>query len=109
MIRYHDEAWSELIFTHFQYKIERRDAQWVDVMLQVQVAESTPLPDDVVGFSILAICTHRGDPIQFVTLEDDCDSEYQLTESEQEQLQTYIRSATIQAAIITAVGDENRR
>jgi hypothetical protein len=99
MIRYADESWSELRFTSYETSAERRDEQWVDVMLLPAVDADTPLPEDVIDFSILAVCTHRGDPMQFVTLEEGCDSEYQLTENEKEQLEAWIRSESTQRLI----------
>ncbi|MFC5531942.1 hypothetical protein [Cohnella yongneupensis] len=99
MIKYGDETWTDLIFEKFDYTAERRDAQWVDVELRVETAELTPLPTDVIDYSILAICTHRGDPIQLVVMEEGCDSEYQLTAGEKEQIEAFIRQAGVQANI----------
>ncbi|BBI33691.1 hypothetical protein [Cohnella abietis] len=101
MIRYGDEAWAELKFTKFAYKIEKRDNQWVDVYLTVETAEATPLPLDIIDFKIMVICTHEGHPIQLVTLDEDCDCEYQLTEWEKDQINAFIRSAEINEAIKT--------
>lgn len=103
MIRYGDEQWTELRFEKFNYTAERRDAQWVDVGLKVETSEQTPLPTDVIDFSILVVCTHSGHPIQLVAMEEGCDSEYQLTESEKEQIEAIVRSPDVQAAIREAV------
>ncbi len=102
MIRYGDEEWKELRFKSFQYETERRDEQWVDVILKVETEEDTPLPLDLIDFSIMAICTHAGHPIQLVTLDEDCDCEYQLTEWEKEQINAFIRSEEVNKAIIAA-------
>lgn len=102
MIRYGDESWTELKFTNFVYHVERRDSQWVDVTLRVETSEQTPLPPDLIEFSILAICTHTGHPIQLVTLDEGCDSEYQLTEGEKEQIIAFVRSEEVQKAIFQA-------
>lgn len=91
MIRYADEKWDELVFEKIAAEVERRDDQWIDVTLRVETAASTPLPDDVIDLSILIVCTHDGHPLQAVVLEEGCDSEYQLTESEKEQLFAYVR------------------
>lgn len=99
MIKYGDESWTELQFVKFDYKAERRDAQWVDVELKVVTADHTPLPADVIDFSIVAICTHVGHPIQLVAMEEGCDSEYQLTESEKEQIEAFVRGPEVNAAI----------
>jgi acyl-CoA synthetase (NDP forming) len=106
MIRYSDEAWAELQFTSFQYLVEKRDNQWVDVVLQVETAEETPLPLDVMEFSIVAICTHQGHPIQLVTMEEGCDSEYQLTAAEKEQINAFIRTEDVKQAILHAAAVE---
>ncbi|WP_027084757.1 hypothetical protein [Cohnella panacarvi] len=103
MIRYGDERWTELRFAKFEYTAERRDTQWVDVELKVETSEQTPLPTDVIDFSILAVCTHNGHPIQLVAMEEGCDSEYQLTDSEKEQIEAFVRSPDVQAAIRGAV------
>jgi hypothetical protein len=100
MIRYGDEQWAELKFTNFQYKAEKRDEQWVDVMIKVKTSDATPLPLDLIDFAIMAICTHEGHPIQLVTLDEDCDSEYQLTEWEKDQINEFIRSDEVRKAIV---------
>ncbi|WP_373230980.1 hypothetical protein [Cohnella sp.] len=102
MIRYSDELWAELKFTNIRYEVERRDQQWIDVVLRVETAEETPLPMDIIDFSIVAICTHQGHPIQLVTLEEGCDSEYQLTAEEKEQINGFIRSEEVLKAILLA-------
>lgn len=102
MIRYSDEARAELKFKSFQYEVERRDEQWIEVIMQVELAEETPQPMDVVDFSIVAICTHQGHPIQLVTMEEGCDSEYQLTYDEKEQINAFVRSEDVQKAILLA-------
>ncbi|RED60267.1 hypothetical protein [Cohnella lupini] len=102
MIRYGDELWTELKFKGFSYEAVRRDDQWVDVTLKAETEEDTPLPLDLIDFSIMAICTHNGHPIQLVTLDEDCDCEYQLTEWEIDQINAFIRTDKVQAAIISA-------
>ncbi|WP_239614432.1 hypothetical protein [Cohnella mopanensis] len=100
MIRYGDEQWNELKFKSFQYEAERRDSQWVDVMLDVETMEDTPLPADLIDFSIMAICTHQGHPIQLVTLDEGLDCEYQLTEGEIEQINAFVRTDEVRSAIL---------
>lgn len=102
MIRYSNEQWDELKFKSFQYEVEKRDHQWVDVILAVETEEGTPLPLELNDFKIMAICTHQGHPLQLVTLDEDCDSEYQLTEWEKDQINEFIRSEPVQQAIINA-------
>lgn len=103
VIRYGDEAWTELKFASYRFKAERRDEQWVDVTVRVETADGTPLPDDLIDLSILAICTPRGQLIQLVVQDEGCDSEYQLTEGEKEQLETAVGSEAGQAAIAAAL------
>lgn len=100
MIRYGDEQWNELKFTGFRYEAEKRDGQWVDVWLRPETSEETPVPLDLIEFSILAVCTHEGHPIQFVTLDEGIDCEYQLTEWEQEQLRAFIRTDVVRNDIL---------
>jgi hypothetical protein len=102
LIRYGDELWTELKFTNFRYEAERRDKQWVDVVLKVGTSDATPLPLDLIDFTIMAICTHEGHPIQLVTLDEGCDCEYQLTEWEKDQINDFIRSDEVKRAIVHA-------
>jgi hypothetical protein len=102
LIRYGDELWTELKFTNFRYEAERRDKQWVDVVLKVETSDATPLPLDLIDFTIMAICTHEGHPIQLVTLDEGCDCEYQLTEWEKDQINDFIRSDVVKRAIVHA-------
>ncbi|WP_123040619.1 hypothetical protein [Cohnella candidum] len=99
MIKYGAESWNDLIFTAFYPRVEKRDNQWVDVEVQVDTASSTPLPDDLIDFSILIVCTHRGFPMQIVPQDEGCDCEYQLTASEKQQIEDYIASSPLQARI----------
>ncbi|MFB9275082.1 hypothetical protein [Cohnella cellulosilytica] len=102
MIRYGDEMWSELRFTGFQYRAERRDGQWVDVALRPETEEGTPLPEELDDLEIIAVCTHDGHPIQLVTQDGGVDCEYQLSEWEQEQVNAFIRTETVRLAIVEA-------
>ncbi|MFC4597919.1 hypothetical protein [Cohnella hongkongensis] len=102
MIRYGDELWTELRFTGFQYQAERRDGQWVDVVLRPETAGETPLPKELADFAIIAVCTHDGHPIQLITQDGGCDCEYQLTEAEQEQINAFIRTDEVRRAIVEA-------
>jgi len=106
MIRYGDERWDELRFVGFEYEAERRNEQWVDVRLKAKTSEETPLPDDLIDFGLLAVCTPAGHPIQLVALDEELDCEYQLTENEQEQINAFIRTDVVQAAIRAAKAAE---
>ncbi|WP_147423819.1 hypothetical protein [Cohnella endophytica] len=105
MIRYGDEQWNELKFTGFRYEAEKRDAQWIDLLMQPELADNTPVPPDLIEFSIMAVCTHEGHPIQFVTLDEGIDCEYQLTEWEQDQLRAFIRTEEVSKAILAAAAE----
>jgi hypothetical protein len=95
MIRYGDETWRELTFTAFYPKVEKRDSQWIDVELRVETAASTPLPDDLIDFTVLVVCTHSGYPMQIVPLDEGCDCEYQLTQGEKDQIEAYLQSGSM--------------
>ncbi|MFC4306478.1 hypothetical protein [Cohnella boryungensis] len=102
MIRYGDEQWAELEFKSFRYEAQRRDGQWIDVALVPVMADRTPLPADLVDFSIVAVCTHQGHPIQLITQDEGVDCEYQLTEFEKEQINAFVRSEEVRLAVRTA-------
>ncbi|MFC5700065.1 hypothetical protein ACFPVX_02115 [Cohnella faecalis] len=106
MIRYADEKWDELRFVNFRPEVDKRDGQWIDVALEVETDSNTPLPEDIIEFSIVIVCTHKGHPIQAVTLEQGCDSEYQLTAAEKEQIFAYIATEEMQRAIVAAAGED---
>lgn len=101
MIRYGDDNWTEIRFAAFHPRVEKRDHQWIDVELRVEPAADTPLPDDLIDFSILVVCTHRGFPMQIAPQDEGCDCEYQMTESEIRQIEAYIASEPVQRLIRT--------
>jgi hypothetical protein len=105
MIRYGDETWNDLTFAAFYPRVEKRDSQWIDVELRVDPAVSTPLPEDLIDFSVLVICTHLGYPVQLVPQDEGCDCEYQLTASEKLQIEDYIASEQIQSMILAAAAE----
>ncbi|MBB6669205.1 hypothetical protein [Cohnella nanjingensis] len=99
MIRYGDEFAKELTFVGIDARIERRDGQWVDVVLRFATAEETPIPSDLIDLTGLIVCTHEGHPIQMIPLDEGCDCEYQFTVGEKEQIEAYIRSEAVQTAL----------
>lgn len=99
MIKYGLERVTELKFEAYKVNMERRDNQWVDITLHFEVAADTPIPDDLIDFSGLVICTLGGNIAQIVPQDEDCDCEYQFTTFEKEQIRTYIESADIQRLI----------
>nr|WP_255654427.1 hypothetical protein [Cohnella sp. REN36] len=90
-------------FVGFSPSIERRDGQWVDVELRFETEASTPIPTDLIDLTGLIVCTHEGHPIQMIPLDEGCDCEYQFTVGEKEQIEAYVRSEPVLAAIRRAV------
>jgi hypothetical protein len=70
-------------------EIERR-GQWVDVFLSMQLAESESLPNGLESPSILVICTVNGEIVQIVLQDEGCDSEFQFTYTEKEQVERFV-------------------
>lgn len=99
MIKYGLDTVTELQFLDFEPRIEQRDTQWVDIVLRPVLAESTPVPDDMIDFSIWVICTLDGTIVQMVPQDEDCDCEYNFTIGEKEQIQAYVEQEKIQKAI----------
>ncbi|MCU6708173.1 hypothetical protein M6D81_05560 [Paenibacillus sp. J5C_2022] len=99
MIKYGLDRITELKFRSFMPHVERRDEQWIDIVLQPELAEATPVPDDVIDFTILVICTHDGTIVQMVPQDEDCDCEYGFTVGEKEQIAAYVASDVMQREI----------
>ncbi|WP_054024678.1 hypothetical protein [Bacillus sp. FJAT-28004] len=99
MIKYESEKMTELIFRSFQPTIERRNEQWIDIILHVEHASETEMPDDMIDFTILVICTIDGRIAQMVPHDEGCDCEYQFTVSEKEQITAFIMQSYIQEEI----------
>ncbi|MFS0722303.1 hypothetical protein [Paenibacillus sp. 1P07SE] len=105
MIRYGLDRVTELKFAAFQPKVERRDRQWVDIVLRVELQEGTDeLPADLIDLTALVICTHHGQIAQIVPQDEECDCEYQFTAEEKAQIASYIESPDMQARIRQAAG-----
>ena len=100
MIKYGCDRITELKFVSYKPLIElREDGQWVDIVLHPALHELTPVPDDLILFSILVICTTSGTIAQIIPQDEDCDCEYQFTFSEKEQIASFVMSEEMQAAI----------
>ncbi|WP_201003299.1 hypothetical protein [Paenibacillus glycanilyticus] len=99
MIKYGLDKVTELRFKSMTAAIERRDNQWVDIVLRFDVTEETPVPDDLIDFSGLVICTLGGAIAQMVPQDEDIDCEYQFTAFEKEQIKAFIESEEIQRRI----------
>lgn len=76
-------------FTLRCVEIERR-AQWVDIFLSLQLASGEKLPPGLESPSLLVICTPQGDIVQIVLQDEGCDSEFQFTYTEKEQIERFI-------------------
>ncbi|MFD0587073.1 hypothetical protein ACFQZE_03570 [Paenibacillus sp. GCM10027627] len=99
MIKYGLDRVMELKFVEFRPVIEKRDEQWIDIVLHPVLDKATPIPDDLIQFSALVICTLDGTVVQMVPQDEDCDCEYQFTFSEKEQIKSFVESEEIQQAI----------
>ncbi|MDQ6418064.1 hypothetical protein RB620_01310 [Paenibacillus sp. LHD-117] len=99
MIKYGLDRVTELKFLSFMPTIERRDSQWIDIVLRPELAEATPVPDDMIDFTILVICTLDGTVVQMVPQDEDTDCEYGFTVGEKEQIAAYVARSEIQAEI----------
>lgn len=99
MIKYGLDRIDELSFNSFNQTIEKRDHQWVDIVLRPELDANTPLPHDIIQFSILVICALDGTIVQMVPQDEDCDCEYQFTFNEKEQIQRYVMREDMQEEI----------
>lgn len=99
MIKYGLDRVTELQFQSINAEVERRDHQWIDITLRFEVSEETPIPEDLIDFSGLVICTLGGAIAQIVPQDEDVDCEYQFTTFEKEQIRAFIESEEIQQRI----------
>lgn len=99
MIKYGSDRITELRFISFEPHMERRDDQWVDIVLRPTLDEHTPVPSDLIQFTVYVICTLDGTIVQMIPQDEDCDCEYQLTFSEKEQVRAFIEQPSIQETI----------
>ncbi|MBW7477576.1 hypothetical protein K0T92_22920 [Paenibacillus oenotherae] len=99
MIQYGSDTITELVFTAFHPHIEPRDGQWVDIELDVELSDATPIPAGITLLTVLVICTINGMIAQIVPLDEGCDCEFQFTASEKEQIAAYMERPEIQLAI----------
>ncbi|ALS27987.1 hypothetical protein IJ21_25910 [Paenibacillus sp. 32O-W] len=108
MIRYGQDTAEELRFTAFYPRIERRNEHWVDIELRFELSPQTPAPADAADLTALVICTPDGEIFQIVPQEEGCDSEFQFTVAEKEQIAAFIARPDIQAAIAEQVAAAQR-
>jgi hypothetical protein len=76
-------------FTLHCTEIERR-GQWLDILLSLQLAEGETLPLGLESPGVLVICSPHGDIIQIVLQDEGCDSEFQFTYTEKEQIEHFV-------------------
>ncbi|WP_424768902.1 hypothetical protein [Paenibacillus sp. sgz302251] len=99
MIKYGLDRITELKFQSFQPVIERRDDQWVDIVLRFELSPAAEAPSDLIDFTALVICTLDGAIAQMIPQDEGCDCEYQFTVGEKEQITAIIMQPDIQAEI----------
>ncbi|MDQ0057995.1 hypothetical protein [Paenibacillus harenae] len=99
MIKYGLDRVTELRFRAIKPSIERRDHQWMDITLRFELEADTPVPDDLIDFTALVICTHSGAIAQIVPQDEGCDCEYQFTVGEKEQITNFVMLPHIQEQI----------
>lgn len=100
MIQYDSDDIRELRITKFHPVIERRDDQWIDIELRLDVEEDSQIHETITELTALVICTHGGAIAQIVPQDAGCDCDFQFTASEKEQIRDYIQSPEIQSKIV---------
>ena len=90
MIKYGSMEMTELKFNNISSLVEKR-GQWIDIYLKFDLAEETPATGDFTELGALIICNSLGEIIQYVALDEGCDSEYEFTGAEKEQIERYVR------------------
>lgn len=90
MIKYGATDYADVKFCRFYPHVEIRDEQWIDIVLKFDLEEGTTIPEDWPDPSILVVCNHRGGIAHIVPQEEGCDSEYQFSEMEKEQIRRYV-------------------
>lgn len=100
MIKYGLDRVTELEFAAFYPKLERRDGQWIDIVLRFDLQPaSDERPADLIDLTALVICTHAGQIAQMIPQDEDCDCEYQFTAEEKAQITSYIEGVELQSLI----------
>lgn len=89
MIKFNADLMFEAELRPYRPIVERREP-YIDIYLKLE-KNGAGWPDDLTEPGALIICRGDGEPIQFVVLDEGCDSEYRFTEWEKEQLAEYVR------------------
>jgi len=91
MIKYDGSHYKELKFASIRADADLRDGQWIDVYFDFVASVPQDLPVELRQPSGWLICSSEGEVVQFVVLDEGCDSEYLFTEDEKNQVLEYIR------------------
>ncbi|TNJ67089.1 hypothetical protein FE784_05940 [Paenibacillus hemerocallicola] len=89
MIKFNAELMFEADLRPYRPVVERREP-YIDIYLKLN-KDGTGWPEDLTEPGALIICRSDGEPIQYVVLDEGCDSEYRFTEREKEQLKQYVQ------------------
>ncbi|MVP02386.1 hypothetical protein [Paenibacillus lutrae] len=90
MNKYGAEHLQDHRFTLELGEIERRGL-WIDVRLNLQAEPGQVLPEDLSDPSVYVICNLEGTIVQYILLDEGCDSEFMFTPAEKEQIAAFIR------------------
>ncbi|MFB9330420.1 hypothetical protein ACFFSY_31145 [Paenibacillus aurantiacus] len=100
MIQYDSDDIREMRMTGLYPTIERRDEQWIDIELRIDVEDESQVHQSITELTALVICTHSGVIAQIVPQDAGCDCDFQFTAGEKEQIRNYVLSSEIQAKIL---------
>lgn len=89
MITFNSEKYFESELHIFQPVVERREP-YIDIYLRLKLIVREDEHHDLSDPGALIICNADGKPIQFVVLEEGCDSEYRFTDLEKDQLWRFV-------------------
>lgn len=89
MIPYGASVWQEIRFTGFTPTVEERPP-WIDIYLKLEWEEGTILPEGLSDPSGLVICNSDRMIVQIIVLDEGCDSEFQFTPGEKDQIIRYL-------------------
>lgn len=90
---------NELKFTGFKVIEERRDP-WIDLNVSLGLPDGTELPEGAEEISGLVICNKDRYVVQTLLLVDGCDSEYQFTPQEKEQILDFLLGQNLAAGTV---------
>lgn len=88
MIKFNGTSWYETPIRPFEPVVERRGAL-IDIQMRLS-RDGQSWPDDLTEPGAWLIFSESGSPIDFIVLNEGCDSEYKFTEEEKAQLLSYV-------------------